>query len=86
MASNSLICANDNDFNRYILGNDAIYFKDADDVVNHLLRTNYNDVSFQSMLSENRKKIENIYDWEIIVDQYMKHFNDIFKIKKYQFI
>lgn len=79
MASNSLICANDNDFNRYILGNDAIYFKEADDVVDHLLKTKYHDDSFQSMLIENRRKIENIYDWEIIVDQYAKHFADIAK-------
>lgn len=79
MASNSLICANDNDFNRYILGSDAIYFKDADDVVNHLLETKYNDDRFQSMLIENRMKIENIYDWEIIVEQYSNHFKDIFK-------
>ena len=79
MASNSLICANDNDFNRYILGNDAIYFKQAGDVVNHLLETRYNEDRFQSMLLENREKIENIYDWEIIVEQYAKHFTDIFQ-------
>lgn len=79
MASNSLICANDNDFNRYILGNDAIYFKEVDDVVYHLLQTKYNDDRFQSMLLENIRKIENIYDWEIIVEQYAKHFKDIFK-------
>lgn len=79
MASNSLICANDNDFNRYILDNDAIYFKEPDDVVNHLLETKYNDDCFQSMLIENKRKIEKIYDWEIIVDQYAKHFKDIYK-------
>ncbi|MGM8362806.1 DUF1972 domain-containing protein [Flavobacterium sp. ARAG 55.4] len=81
MASNCLICANDNDFNRYILGADAIYFKEAKDVENHLLNVRYYDDSFQSMLIENRKKITDIYDWEIIVDQYAKHFIEIFKKK-----
>lgn len=79
MASNSLICANDNDFNRYILGNEAIYFKDANDVKNHLLKVIYHDEKFQFWLVENKKKITNIYDWELITDQYAKHFADIFK-------
>lgn len=79
MSSNSLICANDNDFNRYILGNDAIYFKEAKDVTSHLLDVEYNDNRFQLMLMENKQKIISIYDWEIIVDQYAKHFTDISK-------
>jgi glycosyltransferase involved in cell wall biosynthesis len=81
MASNSLICANDNDFNRYILGTDALYFKDQNDVSSHLINVNYVDDSFQNMLSENRKKITNIYDWELIIDQYANHFSDIIGIK-----
>jgi len=79
MASNSLICANANDFNKYILKNDAIYFNEAKDVTAHLVNTKYNDDLFQLMLEKNRKKIINIYDWEIIVDQYAKHFIEILK-------
>ncbi|PJJ11118.1 glycosyltransferase involved in cell wall biosynthesis [Flavobacterium sp. 1] len=79
MASNSLICANNNDFNRYILGNDAIYFNDANDITNHLLNIKYSDGSCQSMLIENTKKIKNVYDWELIINQYAEHFADIFK-------
>jgi glycosyltransferase involved in cell wall biosynthesis len=81
MASNSLICANDNDFNKYILGNDAIYFNNANQVSDHLLSIKYSDDKYQFMLSENRKKISDIYEWELIVDQYAAHFVDIFKIK-----
>lgn len=83
MASNSLICANSNDFNKYILGNDAIYFNDVNDVANHLLNTKYSDDRFQSMLIQNANKIRNIYDWELIIDQYAKHFNTILKKKQY---
>ena len=32
MASNALICANDNIFNKSILGEDAFYFNNADQV------------------------------------------------------
>ena len=85
MASNSLICANDNDFNRYILGNDAIYFKNADDVANHLVNVKYEENQFQSMLSENKRKIVDEFDWELIVDQYANHFKDILKVKKTTF-
>jgi glycosyltransferase involved in cell wall biosynthesis len=77
MSSNSLICANDNCFNKYILGKDAIYFHDATDVSNHLLNVVYHQDQHQFMLEENSKKIATIYDWELITDQYAKHFFDI---------
>jgi glycosyltransferase involved in cell wall biosynthesis len=77
MASNSFICANDNSFNRYILGDDAIYFQDANDVALHLTNVDYHSPAYQLMLSQNRKKITNIYDWELITDQYAKHFKEI---------
>lgn len=77
MASNSLICANDNSFNRYILGTDAIYFQDANEVANHLLDVVYDQEQCQSMLDENRKKITTIYDWELVTDQYANHFLEI---------
>lgn len=82
MASNSLICANNNDFNKYILGTDAIYFDNSDDVVNHMLNVNYEDNHFQTMLSENKLKISNVYDWELIIDQYAEHFVNIKKENK----
>lgn len=81
MASNSLICANENDFNRYILGNDALYFKDKKEVANHLISINYENDYYQTMLNENRKKIRDIYDWEHIIEQYANHFEDILKQK-----
>jgi len=74
MASNSLICANDNPFNRYILGNDAIYFKDSNDVALHLSQVSYHNPENQLMLTENSRKITQIYDWELITDQYANHF------------
>lgn len=77
MASNSLICANDNPFNRYILGNDAIYFQDSNDVALHLSQVLYYNLEYQLMLMENSRKITQIYDWELITDQYANHFLSI---------
>lgn len=82
MASNSLICANDNDFNRFVLENDAVYFNNKYEVANHLASLIYEDNKIQLMLLENKKKILNVFDWEIIIDQYAKHFVDIKKSSK----
>ncbi|WP_427874957.1 DUF1972 domain-containing protein [Flavobacterium sp. MMS24-S5] len=79
MASNSLICAHNNDFNRYILEEHALYFTNDDDVAQHLMNAKYEDSGIQSMLIENTKKINEMYDWEIIIDQYVNHFTSIVK-------
>lgn len=77
MASSSLICANDNPFNRYILDDDAIYFKTGEDVAKHLVSIDHTDASSQKMISANRNKITNVYTWDIIIDQYANHFKEI---------
>jgi len=74
MASSSLICANDNPFNKYILEKDALYFQDAEDVRKHLLTVDYDRDLYQLMIANNLDKITKIYDWEIIVGQYEQHF------------
>lgn len=77
MASDSLICANDNPFNRYILNDDAIYFKTAADVAEHLKNVVHTDTMCKNMINANRDKITNIYAWDIIIDQYANHFKEI---------
>ncbi|MFP5081177.1 DUF1972 domain-containing protein [Pedobacter sp. JCM 36344] len=77
MASRSLICANNNPFNKYILGADAIYFKSEQDVATSLLSVRKEDLNYQNMLGCNLDKIKNLYDWEIIIDQYAMHLNSI---------
>ncbi|WP_442589243.1 DUF1972 domain-containing protein [Pedobacter sp. AW31-3R] len=77
MASNSLMCANDNPFNRYILGDDALYFNTPDEVCKVLQEVNKTDASLQHYLSNNTEKINAIYTWDKIVDQYAEHFESI---------
>jgi len=79
MASNSLICAHDNEFNRHILNDDAMYFNSAEQVAQHLLLTDINDPSYQKMIQNNRNKIRDKYAWDIIVDQYAAHLQAIVK-------
>ncbi|MAB48740.1 MAG: glycosyl transferase family 1 [Flavobacteriaceae bacterium] len=67
MASNALIVANDNIFNKSILQNDALYFKSSVDV-NVALSKNKED--FELFLSNNKIKIEKVYDWNLINHQY----------------
>ena len=68
MGSGALICANDNLFNRSILGDDALYFSEKEDVTHHLsLKTVENR---EVMVSSNINKIEKLYNWDLIVSQY----------------
>lgn len=79
MASQSLICAHDNIFNKSILGGDAFYFKTASEVSKLLDTTDKANNSL--MIQNNEDKIEKVYAWPIIVDQYLQHFEEIYSIK-----
>ena len=69
MGSQSLICANNNEFNSAILGQDAFYFKNKEDVANIL---NINKKNYEVFIENNIRKIKNIYEWDNIIDQYEK--------------
>jgi hypothetical protein len=68
MASNALICAHNNVFNKAILGEDALYFDKADDIVKVLEESQKELV--QSELVNNTKKIDSLYSWPCIIEQY----------------
>ncbi len=77
MASQALICANNNAFNATILGDDAFYFSSVAEVVAVL-----NTVSKQQnqeKIETNVHKISTIYAWDIIIDQYLSHFREIYQ-------
>lgn len=69
MASNCLIVANDNVFNRGVLGEDALYFKDSKDVVNYLETEKREHLIF---LKNNSEKIKNELNWSVINGKYEK--------------
>ncbi|HWV70142.1 MAG TPA: DUF1972 domain-containing protein [Pseudosphingobacterium sp.] len=79
MASQSLICAHNNVFNKSILGDDAFYFENAADV-SRVLKT-VSKPEHDKKIKKNEYKIEKIYSWPIIVKQYVAHFEDIYSAK-----
>ncbi|MCU4177464.1 DUF1972 domain-containing protein [Carboxylicivirga sp. N1Y90] len=80
MGSGALICANDNLFNRSILGDDAKYFNSTDDVKN-CLSVNHKEERNQ-IIESNFNKIRELYNWERIVSQYEEVFIEMLRKKE----
>ena len=76
MASNSLIVAHDNVFNRSILNDDAMFFKDSEDVKLLLKKRQTN---IQSILDANSKKIRTLYSGSKINTDYETFIQDCLK-------
>jgi glycosyltransferase involved in cell wall biosynthesis len=68
MASQALILAHDNVFNRSVLGEDAQYFLNSDDI-KAVLDIPAEKKSFSRMIENNNEKIVNNYSWKMITDQ-----------------
>lgn len=79
MASRSLICASQNPFNQYILGDDALYFSSTKEISTFLKTIHKNKEIFQKMIMNNISKVQEIYSWKNIIDQYESHFNSILR-------
>lgn len=77
MGSASLICANDNLFNKAILGDDAVFFDSEEDVAITLQKLLIKD--YPHFIENNINKIKDIYSWDKIVSQYETHFKQIYQ-------
>ncbi|MDG1571469.1 DUF1972 domain-containing protein [Robiginitalea sp. M366] len=73
MASNALIIAHNNIFNRSILENDAFFFDTSEDVL-RLLRNSKSE--HQTWISNNISKIRSLYSWDLINRKYEKLMED----------
>lgn len=69
MASSALIIANNNIFNKSILGQDALYFNDEFDIEELMNLDNMFHLK-ETFSIENLKKINALYNWETINSQY----------------
>tara|TARA_B100000767_G_scaffold106448_1_gene102199 strand:+ start:5038 stop:6138 length:1101 start_codon:yes stop_codon:yes gene_type:complete len=76
MASNTLILAHDNDFNRSVVKENAYYFKSAS-ILSEIL----NDIEITNTKTEftknNITRVDEFYRWPIIVNQYESYFKRI---------
>lgn len=72
MSSKALIAAHGNIFNKSILGDDALYFENDDDVSKILT----DDIAGYraDYIQNNIQKIETLYTWDKIIDDYEKLF------------
>ena len=68
MGSSALICAHDNQFNSAILGSDAFYFKNSQDLIDHI--ENVSKERYSLYLKNNTQKIKELYNWNAIIEQY----------------
>jgi glycosyltransferase involved in cell wall biosynthesis len=69
MASEALIAAHDNPFNKSVLHSDAFYFSDASGV-QHLVETVQRKETERNMVKNNLNKIAFQFNWEKIVNEY----------------
>ncbi len=76
MGSCALICANDNLFNKSILGEDAFYFDKSADV-ELILSKSIDEMLREKFIENNKYKIKKLYNWELIVEQYEKLFDEV---------
>lgn len=75
MASQSLIVANENIFNRSVLEEDAFYFASAEDIAK-ILNKQINKNEFATFIENNNSKIVNFYSWEHITNTLEKYLID----------
>lgn len=78
MASNALIIANNNMFNKSILEDDAMYFKSSDEITLLLNEDSYFRTQ-QKVVEINRSKIERMYNWSLINSHYEKYLISLLK-------
>lgn len=81
MSSDCLICAHNNEFNSHILGPDAYYFENIEEVKS-LLETKSKSFQGLDKIEKNRHKIASFYTWDKIVNQYEECFQKALTTKK----
>jgi len=69
MASEALIAAHNNPFNKSVLSTDAFYFSNANDVRNIVETVQRKEIE-KIMVSNNLYKIKYQFNWGKIIDQY----------------
>jgi glycosyltransferase involved in cell wall biosynthesis len=78
MASEALIAAHNNPFNRSVLNSDAFYFSNATEVKELVENVQWKDTE-KNMVMNNLQKIQSQFNWESVIDQYEE-----FIIKSYK--
>ncbi|MGZ3756975.1 MAG: DUF1972 domain-containing protein [Mucilaginibacter sp.] len=83
MASEALIAAHNNPFNRSVLSSDAFYFSNANEVRN-LVETVQRKETEKTMVTNNLHKIKYQFNWESIVNQYEEFMMECYYNTRYE--
>lgn len=75
MASSAYIAAYKNVFNTYVLEDDGVYYRTADEVAR--LIENYTDTDRDKFIKANISKIEQEYNWGKVSEEYLRLFQQI---------
>ena len=78
MASDAVIAAHDNVFNRAVLNDDAFYFKSIAEVQHLVVKSNGFDET-ERMVKNNFVKIDKLYNWPCILNMYEEFIADCYK-------
>lgn len=81
MAAGALIASHDNEFNRAVLQDDALYFKSAPEI-SEILKMDLSRGRINEMPLLNLQKIKEKYNWTQIIDQYEKFILQCFNSPK----
>jgi len=80
MASNAFIVAHDNQFNKAVLTENNLFFRNPEEVCQII---NSDHAAFRKKtIPANKKKVAIDYNWDKICNDYLKIFNSFFKTKK----
>jgi glycosyltransferase involved in cell wall biosynthesis len=78
MASNALIAAHDNPFNRSVLESNGLFFSEAGDIARIICS---DTLEFRnSCVIKNRAKVEQIYNWEKIAHEHLRVFEEVLSL------
>jgi glycosyltransferase involved in cell wall biosynthesis len=80
IASKAFIVSHNNDFNKGILQEDAIYFNDANEV-SKILKSSQN-IEKEYFKEKNYQKIEKEFNWNLINQKYLTFFEECYTTQK----
>ena len=80
MASRAMIAAHKNDFNKEVLGENALYFSNSFDV-KKIIENNKGE-NVEQMIENNLSKLQSHYNWDAIIDHYERFILECYNHKK----
>ena len=75
MAAHCLISAYNNESNRNILGDNAFYYTNANQVTEQLTANLNKEEVYLEWINRNQQKITEVYNWDVVLRQYLDHIN-----------